>query len=349
MGSKNTGRNRLVDAVCSSQPERQHDDVAKQRNVASKLQSTSELTLGPVPGRRVERMYLKLPLSKVVIECVTISIDPDECKVSNFIYRHQGLLRATDPQVKSLMRSILKNGQREPILVRPMPAGSPQKYEVLYGSRRRFAVSELNKRGGEKLSLRAWFCSSVPDIDARILARAENEMRVDISPWENAIYVSTYLAENPTGQLILEEELGVDSCAISMLLMLSTLPEAVVRMMVSPNALTFEGGYQLAKAFRDLNEDQQDRILKALSVQQPFNTTAQIRRAFRNESEMLLSGKPGVCAKNDKIVIEGKDGAQIIITRHRTEGNRYIMDITGFDEGRLTKLIESLKEALQIF
>lgn len=311
----------------SSKSEQGGEQVEKppRRSVAS---HTTSPTLGA--GHKLQRMYLTLPVSKSEIECALIEVAADECSVSPFNKRIQSLLSGDDPAVQALMTSIRTEGQRDPVLIRPITSPSGNfKYEIIYGSRRRYSVSEINKGLESPIKLKAWISSAIPDIDAQRLAHAENEDRQDISAWEQAVFVRRYLDNNKTRQAAAAEEIGLTQSSISRYLALSTLPESVVGMLESPSVLVIGKGVSLAKTFSKIDPSQQKALIEKLQKDAPYASVQGLVLALSQQIEAMNKGDKASSLKDKKYEVECHGESKIVVTTHRSEEGRFKVDFSG--------------------
>ncbi len=113
-----------------------------------------------------------------------IMIQPGDCDVWNGNPRDQPGL--TPESCRSLIDSIAsEDGNRIPVLVRLNGAEAERPYELLVGSRRRFAVDWLNHNGRPELRLSALIVD-LSDEEAFRLADIENRERADITELDRA-------------------------------------------------------------------------------------------------------------------------------------------------------------------
>jgi len=157
----------------------------------------------------------------------TILIQPDECSVWDGNPRDQPGLTADG--CRSLIDSIAsEGGNRIPILVRLNPPGSDRTYQLLVGSRRRFAVDWLNHNGRPEIRLSA-LVVDLSDEEAFRLADIENRERADISELDRARSYQHAVERFYGGvQSRMAEALSLSNSQLSRLLALAQLPVEVV-------------------------------------------------------------------------------------------------------------------------
>ena len=178
-------------------------DTAAESETTSKAKPAEKRVSSPinsltVRSKRQQRMYLDMPVSKTTVECDLIEVDPRLCVASPLNKRVQSLLSADDAAVRQLLTSVRDEGQRDPVLVRHLkePEGD-KRYEVIYGTRRRYVAELLAEAGEGGGALKAWYSDQITDADAKRLADSENDDRQDISSWERAIYFAQLRAAKP--------------------------------------------------------------------------------------------------------------------------------------------------------
>lgn len=105
-------------------------------------------------------------------------IEPSKCKPWNYHNRDSAWL--TLERCKELIRSIEKDGQNEPALVRVVNNDPKYEYEIIYGVRRWFACSQIPNR---KLLARV---TKADDKACMVLMHSENAYCRDITEFERA-------------------------------------------------------------------------------------------------------------------------------------------------------------------
>ena len=200
------------------------------------------------------RFRLFLPASKKHVECHAVVIDPRQTFASASNPRNQQLLSLSDPNIERLiedMKGIPEEGiltrQRDPVLVnRPNDEGL---YEVIYGTRRRFAAEHLCEtqldEGG--FPLIAWVpAESISPADKSQLAIEENEDREDLSSWEKA-QLAARLDEEGLKNAAIAHVLRIHEKKVPEYKKAAAVPLAIVGLLRSPSEFTIEGAKRLMK------------------------------------------------------------------------------------------------------
>ena len=156
-----------------------------------------------------------------------MKIRPADCTVWDGNPRDQPGLNPDS--CRSLIESIAtEGGNRIPVLVRANEPGAEQPYQLLVGSRRRFAVDWLNHNGRPELRLTALLVD-LSDEEAFRLADIENRERADICELDRARSYQAAVDRFYGGvQSRMAEALGLSNSQLSRLLALAQLPQQVV-------------------------------------------------------------------------------------------------------------------------
>lgn len=156
-----------------------------------------------------------------------ITIRPGDCSVWDGNPRDVPGLSSEG--CRSLIESIAQeDGNRIPVLVRQNPPGSELPYELLVGTRRRFAIDWLNHNGRPEIRLNA-IIVDLTDEEAFRLADIENREREDICELDRARSYQNAVDRFYGGvQSRMAEALNLSNSQLSRLLSLAQMPEAVV-------------------------------------------------------------------------------------------------------------------------
>ncbi len=296
--------------------------------------------------QRIQRLYLDLPVSRTRAECELMELDPTQCVASPFNKRIQSLLSANDPAIQQLKASVQKEGQRDPVLIRPVAKPTDKlRYEIVYGTRRRF-VAELIAREEGEFKLKAWVSNKITDPDAKRLADSENSDRQDISAWELAQYYQRLKDDRPELSLEAVASIeGVDGSSVYRYLQLAQLPEATVKLVVSPAEITLRSGLEVLKAFKTLSPGRKETLLASLTREAPYATAAMLVKAIKE----LAQPKPATPTptKNTRIEILGENGQKrAVIGVHRSNEGQFKVDLFNVSDTELMALHKALQKVL---
>ncbi|MEE8056774.1 MAG: ParB N-terminal domain-containing protein [Pseudomonadales bacterium] len=326
----------LVLAKTSNAEDNGHATRASARPLTGTLHAPSMSE----PRKERQVYYLKLPVSGGLLKCELVEFDPDELVVSPYNQRSQELLDDSNPKVLELRAKMLSEGQNVPALVRLNRDDQP---ELIYGSRRRFVLSSINKkeRKTDPIKLTAWFHAKVPDVDARRLSHSENDDREAISPWERGQYFLRLKQKNPelTGEAIAALA-GEDPKLISKYLQLATLPTAVVKLVASPVKLTLGSGLDIHKALRKFTHTQREEMMASIGQGVYFESGAELLRVIKG----FVAKKAAVTTKKK---IEFKDclgKKRAVIGVHRSNKGQYKVDLYGFDDEQMGEIKKAIKK-----
>ncbi|MDE8650518.1 ParB/RepB/Spo0J family partition protein [Novosphingobium album (ex Liu et al. 2023)] len=189
-----------------------------------------------------------------------ISIRPGDCSVWDGNPRD--LPGLTGENCRSLIESIAQeDGNRIPVLVRLNPPGSELPYQLLVGSRRRFAVDWLNHNGRPEIRLSAVIVD-LTDEEAFRLADIENREREDITELDRARSYQNAVDRFYGGvQSRMAEALSLSNSQLSRLLSLAQMPDDVVNAFATRDELRVRHSEVLTPLLR--RPEQCERILAA--------------------------------------------------------------------------------------
>lgn len=190
----------------------------------------------------------------------TISVRPGDCSVWDGNPRD--VPRLSYESCRTLIESIAQeDGNRIPVLVRLNPAGSDVPYELLVGSRRRYAVEWLNNNGRPEIRLNAVIVD-LSDEEAFRLADIENREREDITELDRARSYQMAVERYYGGvQSRMAEALTLSNSQLSRLLALAQMPDDVVNAFATRDELRVRHSEVLMPILR--RPDQRERVLAA--------------------------------------------------------------------------------------
>ncbi|WP_339673901.1 ParB/RepB/Spo0J family partition protein [Dasania marina] len=293
---------------------------------------------------KTERKILHLPVTKKDIELTAMYVSPADCLIHPRNRRNQSLLRESNPDVMDLKKSIMEEGQRDPVLARHITVDGEQRVEIIDGSRRRF-VSELIAKDNPDYKLKIWFGREIPDTDADYLTKVENELQKRVSAWETAQYLKRLTEENPgiTYQIIAyNEKMSLGS--VSAHLALSRVPYEVVALLSSPDLLAIQSSLPLMKILDSLDPKAYSALLSDLQGMVLFTSTSDLL----NEVKALIGKNNAIQtpAANKKIEIKYGKKLRAVVGKNRTKKGQYKLDLYDLSDDEYTKVIESITKIL---
>ena len=241
-----------------------------------------------------------------------IQIQPGDCIVWDGNPRDQPGL--TPESCRSLIESIAsEGGNRIPVLVRLTGANADRPYELLVGSRRRFAVDWLNHNGRPELRLNALIVD-LSDEEAFRLADIENRERADITELDRARSYQNAVDRFYGGvQSRMADALNLSNSQLSRLLSLAQLPEEVVAAFATRDELRVRHSEVLTPLLRRIEthalvvaealviaEEQQglagqgERMIPAATVLQRLKDAAAPRPAETAQGDAIFAGNARV-------------------------------------------------------
>jgi len=197
-----------------------------------------------------------------------LRIQPGQCTVWDGNPRDVPAL--THENCRTLIESIAtEGGNRIPVLVRRNGAEAELPYELLVGSRRRFAIDWLNRNGRPELMLQALIVE-LTDEEAFRLADIENRERADISELARARSYRSAVNRFYGGvQSRMAEALGLSNSQLSRLISLALMPDEIVTAFANRDDIRVRHSEILTPLLR--RADERQRLLHeavALSAEQ---------------------------------------------------------------------------------
>lgn len=285
---------------------------------------------------------LLLPVSGRTVNCRFALLDPAKCIPSPLNRRVQALLTTVNQDVRALMDSLRDEGQREPVLARPVVVNGRQRHEIIYGTRRRFALEQLALESGAVLKLKAWVVDDIADEDAIRLAISENENRSSISAWEMGQYLKSRLAQNPdwTHEHLAASE-GIHRSLATRYLQLADLDQRFISLLAAPSGMTLTGGLAI-RALAAKHPARVPAVLAELEARSPVADAAALLKLLR-----LALDKPSRRHRDQRLPIRSTNGAvRGQMVRHRTKPGCYKIDLAGLSEAQAERIRQAIETSL---
>jgi ParB family transcriptional regulator, chromosome partitioning protein len=273
-------------------------------------------------------------------------IRPTDCTVWDGNPRDQPGL--SPESCRSLIESIAaEGGNRIPVLVRLNPADAERPYQLLVGSRRRFAVDWLNHNGRPELRLSALIVE-MSDEEAFRLADIENRERADICELDRARSYQAAVDRFYGGvQSRMAEALSLSNSQLSRLLALAQLPEEVVNAFATRDELRVryselltpllrrpEQRESMIAEARRIGEEQQARAVGDGPMLAPATVLARLRE----------SAVPRVREDGREVAIMA--GSERVGRARPGKGGGIAVDLNVAEDADLDQLLAGLREAI---
>ncbi|QDK35452.1 ParB/RepB/Spo0J family partition protein [Sphingomonas sp. IC081] len=275
-----------------------------------------------------------------------ISMRPSDCSVWDGNPRDVPGLSADS--CRSLIDSIaLEDGNRIPVLVRRNPPGADLPYQLLVGSRRRFAIDWLNHNGRPEIRLNALIVD-LSDEEAFRLADIENRERQDITEIDRARSYQNAVDRFYGGvQSRMAEALGLSNSQLSRLLALAQMPDEVVDAFATKDELRVRHSEVLTPLLR--RAQQREHVLCAArgiaEEQQKLAATGErLIPAASVLARLKQAGKTTDRLREAEQAIE-LDGSRIGRLRHVREG--LAVEILVAEGSGLAGVLEAVERALR--
>lgn len=215
-----------------------------------------------VPGRmlasNIEAVSVKYDALKVEVQKAkdsglwVMSLDPKQVHAGALADRHDLSLDANDPKLLELKRSLLRDGQIQPISVRAVK-GRDGEYEIVSGHRRHAAALQLDTETPGGFPIRAVLDGGAGDAAMRALRMyVENAARMDLSPYELGQAFRRWIDDGLfADQQVLAAATELSKASISKYLSLAALPDSVVQAFRDPRAISLRWVEQLAPVLKE--------------------------------------------------------------------------------------------------
>lgn len=266
-----------------------------------------EVKVAPPKEVKTEKKVSKASLIKLPsgneIEIYQAYINPKECR----IWEGNNRLEETrqDSSLEELKSAIEASGQMVPGFVRPIIGDETHQYEVIYGSRRFAACSELNT---PFLAL----VGEVTDKDALIMMDAENNARKELSVYEKATSYKQWLKQGYfKSRNDLAAHLGVSPGWISKIQSILNLPDEVLDAFASKADIKILWAMELSKIVK-ASEASKNRLIETAikmppRVQEPDEVYHYLKKTVESKP---VKAKPAK-SKVQKIKVTSKSGSVI--------------------------------------
>ena len=239
----------LADLLADDQPV-SADEAASIEPSATPAETSGRLARGGGMALLGRESALARVASGDVRQVTQLRLDPTRVRIWKGNARIQE--RLNEENVRDLIDTIIaEGGQKVPAIVRRVNDDAAYDYEVIAGTRRRFAISWLRTNSYPDMT----FLAQVADLDdeaAFRLADIENRARKDVSEIERARNYASALEQHYGGkQRRMAERLKLSEGWLSKMLKVATLPDIVLAAFANLSALTLNPAYKLSQALAD--------------------------------------------------------------------------------------------------
>ena len=271
---------------------------------------------------------------------VILSLDPKLIAITEFANRHAASLEADDPKMQELKASLRRNGQDQPVRIRPAADGAALPYELVEGHRRLAAILALDTEtdGGYPIQARL----DVAARDTRDLALKmyrENEERFDLSAFEKGAMFQKWLDAGlyRTAREI-AEAVSTSEQTVGKYLALAALPPAILAAFADVRDIPVRAVSPLAQAIKTGGA----AVLKQaerLAVAQPRPSADEVIRALLTASTRSPAGKRTGSTREESVKIGGR-----IPLKVASGPNRIHLKFAHVDSKLQKQLAEELKD-----
>ena len=236
--------------------------------------------------------------------------------------------------LEELAASIKANGVIQPIVVRPLPSGTPgaARYEIVAGERR-WQAAKL--AGLEDIPT---IVRELSDKQALAVGLIENVQREELTAAEEARALKQLTEEFSLTQQEVADSVGRSRAAVSNLIRLLDLPEAVVALIDSKALsmgharalLSLEGGSERVRVAKIV-------VARGMSVRE---TEKLVRKALQGEAESASKRSPELSVVSE---ILRTQSVHVQLHQKASGAARIVVDVSSADER--DAIIESIRAA----
>lgn len=242
-------------------------------------------------------------------------IDPLEC--INWKYADRQNFEMGD--LHELASNISENGQVQPIVVREANG----KYEVIAGERRWRACSLINKKVKAVIK-------NLTDEDAFILQAAEN-IKQELSHYSQSISYYKILSEEKISQRTLAKKLGISKSSLSNLLSFSSIPTELWDAVGDMKKVTIKTACFIKQLLENDPNILNELILIASEIQKGAGSS-KIKKLLEKENKETSQN---IYSSSNKILF-------------KIDHNKIVLPTTNLDDESIRKLVEHLKNYLEL-
>jgi ParB family transcriptional regulator, chromosome partitioning protein len=236
--------------------------------------------------------------------------------------------------LEELAASIKENGVIQPIIVRPLPSGTPggARYEIVAGERRWQAAKLAGLQDIPAI------VRELSDRQALAVGLIENIQREELTATEEARALKQLTEEFSLTQQEVADSVGRSRAAVSNLIRLLDLPEAVVALIDSKALsmgharalLSLEGGSERVRVAKIV-------VARGMSVRE---TEKLVRKALQGEAESAPKRSPELSVVSE---ILRTQSVHVQLHQKASGAARIVVDVSSADER--DAIIESIRAA----
>jgi ParB family transcriptional regulator, chromosome partitioning protein len=244
----------------------------------------------------------------------------------------------TEQSCKSEIESIAANGQRIPVLGRPVKDDPMYDVELIYGARRLFVARHLN------IPLLVQV-REMTDQEAAVALDIENRKRKDVSPYERGLCYSRWLrAKYFNSQEEIARVLGISASQVSRTLKLAQLPAVIVQAFANPLEIAEKWGLDLHRAWQD-EQRQHAMIAAARSLAQKAPRLS-AEEVYQRLMTQAVSGGRGRVKMRDEVV-KDETGRPLFRVRYFRKSVAIVMDTERMPRRSLDRVKVAVSQTLQ--
>lgn len=272
---------------------------------------------------------------KDTINVKYIEIETSKCSVWPGNSRDQNNLDRND--LEELKASIKAQGQKVPVLVRPLSSG--KEYEVIYGSRRFNACKELG------ITLKA-LSADISDKDAINFMVAENSSRKDTCAYENALSYKEWLDKGIyKNQQELAESLSISRRQVTAILRVLKIPKTILDLVVNKKVI----GVRTSASIMDTIErhpEALERMRKSFISAGSIESEDEIHKVLKRVNRYIDGLSAESKDKGKSTVLKDSKGVELLNVKIQGSGELKIASVKTLSPQKITQIINAIEKTV---
>ena len=240
------------------------------------------------------------------------------------------------------MEKISSQGQLVPVLARPLKNNTDYSHEIIYGSRRHYVCSSLNK----DLKILE---GEMENDDALLFMDAENSGREEPSFYEMALAYKNWL---DTGVFQNQGELAKKLCIsrmwVNKIISLSKIPMEVACVFKNPKDMTLKMALAIVSKLSESREAYDHLFKKAIGLKS-LNLDAKILFGMLFDGDKITQEETGILQNNFSLskTVFSKNGSEVYKLSNSKKGKTTISFSAKYSKEKLELLLKNLEQIAQ--
>ncbi len=256
-------------------------------------------------------------------------VDPEQCRM--WVHHNRPYALLNEDNCRDLIDSIVAQGRQEqPAIVREIRGQGAERYEVIAGARRHFAIAWLRQHNYPQMK---YFIEvrDLEDEECFRLADLENRSRKDISDYERATDYLGAMQRYYTTQLEMAKRMNVSENWLSRYLLLANLPKQIVAAYSDVNDLKLRHARELSP------------LLKSAASRKKVLATAKAlaeqHAADRAAGAKPLGGPQVIKALLDAAKAKPQGKARTPLAKYSSQAGKTMLIVNGSTKNSLSVVV----------